>query len=75
FKARKRTRNKLQSRHQKVFDINPILNLVDNWGATNELTLIQFQKKALVRLTIVAMWKPGYYLGNLQHREAYLGRI
>lgn len=36
FKARKRTRS-YQTDIRGTFDIDPILNLVDNWGTTNEL--------------------------------------
>ena len=55
FKARKRTRSKLPNRNQEIFDIDPILVLVENRSATKDLPLDKIQKKTLVLLTIATM--------------------
>lgn len=65
FKARRRTRNKLPSRYQEMFDIDSILNLVGNWECCEWVDIRTAEKKTLVLLTIVTIWKLRSGLGNL----------
>jgi hypothetical protein len=56
-------RNKLPKRNQKIFDIDPILNIVEDCDAKNNLVLEQLQKKKLMLLTIATMRRFRPYLG------------
>ncbi|CEG78227.1 hypothetical protein RMATCC62417_12865 [Rhizopus microsporus] len=69
FQARKRTKNKLPNVCEEVFDINPLLQMVNDWGNTENLSLDQLQRKSLVLLAIATMWRPRPDLGCLQYRD------
>ena len=69
FQARKRIKNKLPNISEEIFDINPLLQMVNDWGSTENLSLDQLQRNILVLLAIATMWRPRSDLGSLQYRD------
>ena len=65
FQARKRIKNKLPNISEEIFDINPLLQMVNDWGNTENLLLDRLQRKTLVLLAIATMWRPRSDLGSL----------
>ncbi|ORE06509.1 hypothetical protein BCV72DRAFT_207318 [Rhizopus microsporus var. microsporus] len=69
FQSKRRNYSKLPNNSQEVYDVQPILNMVQAWGKTSNLGLDILQQKTILLVTIASIWRPRSDIGKLQYRD------